>query len=84
MVSAPERVGLGSDPHAATPHAHATPAHLGQVSIEPLERALFLAEEAGRFDVLAKLADELHARRGEMQRLVSLDAGRRRRDRRRK
>jgi len=30
---------------------------------DPLERALVLAAEAGRFDVVAKLADELHARR---------------------
>jgi hypothetical protein len=30
---------------------------------DPLERALELAAEAGRFDVVAKLADEIHARR---------------------
>lgn len=62
-LSAHNRVGSDGDPHAATTDAHATPAHPGQASIDPLERALLLAAEAGRFDVVAKLADELHARR---------------------
>ncbi|HEY4121534.1 MAG TPA: hypothetical protein VGM56_26895 [Byssovorax sp.] len=37
-----------------------------------LERALALAAEAGRFDVVAKLADELHARRLAASNVVSL------------
>ena len=62
-LSVPNRVGLADDPHAPTADVHATPTHPGQVSIDPIERALLLAAEAGRFDVVAKLADELHARR---------------------
>ena len=79
-LSVPERVGFAGDPHAPTANAHATPAHSGQVSIDPLERALLLAAEAGRFDVVAKLADELHARRCEKDGVVSLDGERARRE----
>ncbi len=32
-------------------------------AVDPLEHALFLAAEAGRFDVLAALAKEIEARR---------------------
>jgi hypothetical protein len=40
----------------------ATPAGRGS-AIDPLERALALAAEAGRWDVVAQLARELEARR---------------------
>jgi hypothetical protein len=53
----PDANATTTDPHATTPTAgRATEA-------DPLERALLLAAEAGRFDVVAQLADELHARR---------------------
>ena len=70
----PERVGFTADPHATTTDAPPTPTHLGQVSIDPLERALLLAAEAGRFDVVAKLADELHGRRCDRERIASIHA----------
>jgi hypothetical protein len=43
---------------------------------DPLERALALAAEAGRFDVVAQLAKELEARRLGRANVVTLEAER--------
>ena len=45
---------------------------------DPLERALLLAAEAGRFDVVTKLAEELQARRLEAANVTALPRHRRR------
>jgi hypothetical protein len=44
---------------------------------DPLERALLLAAEAGRFDVVAQLARELEARRLDAAGVVKIDTAKR-------
>jgi hypothetical protein len=45
-------------------------------STDALERALLLAAEAGHFDVVAKLPDEIHARRLAASGVVDIREGR--------
>jgi hypothetical protein len=53
---------LGGFPNATATDPPATTPPTGR-DTDPLERALLLAAEAGRFDVVAMLARELEARR---------------------
>ena len=69
-----DRISPESAPRTPAVHSRSIPGPSG----DPLEHALLLAAEAGRFDVVAQLGRELEARRFAGGNVVAIDSTRRR------